>query len=327
MRTNIIQTSDPKMRNILDMVESFASSKASVLVQGESGTGKELLARYIHAKSARAGKEFVAINCAAVPDNLLESELFGYEKGAFTGAEQRKIGKFELANGSTFLLDEISEMPVALQAKLLRVLQEGEVQRVGGNYPVPVNVRIIATTNRNLIEMIEAGEFREDLYYRLNVIPIHIPSLRSRPKDIQMLARLFLESSCEANGLALKSLSVAAEEKLLQWKWIGNVRELQNVIERSALISKSSELSAEDVLIKDFTLNPHLEEIKAGMTVAETEKLLILKTLEYTGQNRTQAAHLLGISIRTLRNKINEYRGSCKAELLGLDPLQQRSSV
>ncbi len=305
---NLINTADPTMRRLVQMAENVAGSRASVLISGESGTGKELMARYIHSKSSRSGRPFVAINCAAMPEGLLESELFGYEKGAFTGALNRKLGKFELAHKSTFLLDEVTEMSLPLQAKLLRVLQEGEVERLGADRPQPVDVRIIATTNRNLLESIQQGGFREDLYYRLNVIPLEIPPLRQRKADIRLLSELFLEMSCANNGLECKELLPEAREKLLSWSWPGNVRELQNVIERSVLMSPQRQLSEADILIKDFRPQPSDPALMPGMTVSEAERLLILKTLEHTCQNRTQAAQLLGISIRTLRNKINEYR-------------------
>lgn len=304
---HIIQTADPKMRQILKMAENIALSRASVLISGESGTGKELLARFIHSKSSRALKKFHAINCAAVPEGLLESELFGYEKGAFTGADNKKPGRFEQAHDSTFLLDEISEMPLLLQAKLLRVLQEGEVERLGGTASVRVNVRVIATTNRNLQQMVSAGSFREDLYYRLNVIPIEIPPLRMRPKDIELLSRLFVDASCAENSIASKQLCDSALAKLLSWSWPGNVRELQNVLERSALLCTEQNMQSEHILINNYVA-PSEPALGPGMTVGEAEKLLIMKTLEFTEQNRTKAAQMLGISIRTLRNKLNEYK-------------------
>ncbi|MCC7402981.1 MAG: sigma-54-dependent Fis family transcriptional regulator [Bdellovibrionales bacterium] len=306
---SVIQTADPRMKSILAVAENIASSRAAVLIQGESGTGKELLARYIHARSPRATQRFIAINCAAVPDNLLESELFGYEKGAFTGADARKLGRFELANNSTFLLDEISEMPILLQAKLLRVIQEGEIERLGGTQPIRVNVRIIATSNRDLRELVTAGKFREDLFYRLNVIPLEVPPLRVRPLDVEMLANHFVETSCSENGLALRPLSPEALHKLKTWNWPGNVRELQNVIERSVLLNSGADLiPAEGIMISGYeeVRDPH--HLRPGMTVFEAERALILKTLEFTGQNRTHAAEMLGISIRTLRNKIKEYK-------------------
>lgn len=308
--TSLIQSADPRMKKIFEVAESVATSRAAILITGESGTGKELLARFIHAKSPRSQRRFVALNCAAVPEGLLESELFGFEKGAFTGADQRKIGKFELANESTFLLDEISEMPLALQAKMLRVLQEGEIERLGGTGPVKINVRMIATTNRSLEKMVRAGEFREDLFYRLNVIPLQVPPLRTRALDIENLTQHFIESSCNDNVLTAKVLSAPALEKLKSYRWPGNVRELQNVIERSVLLCTGPEISADQILL------PEQEEgatpqhsFSPGMTVGEAERLLIEKTLEFTGQNRTRAAEMLGISIRTLRNKLNEYRG------------------
>lgn len=307
MNTNIIHSTDPRMQEVLRISESVAASRATILIQGESGTGKELLARFIHAKSNRSQQRFVAVNCAAVPETLLESELFGYEKGAFTGADQRKLGKFELANNSTFLLDEIGELPIALQAKILRVIQEGEIERLGGALPIKVNIRLIAATNKNLLELVKKGLFREDLYYRLNVIPLEIPPLRERQKDIAFLSRLFLESSCAQNGIPNKTLLPDAESKLIAWGWPGNIRELQNVIERSVLLAKNQNLSAGEILISNFTPTKD-KPLQAGMTVSEAEKILILNTLDHTNQNRTHAAQLLGISIRTLRNKINEYK-------------------
>lgn len=308
MRVNLIQTTDLKMKELLKAVENVAGSKAAILITGESGTGKELLSRYIHNKSYRASRPLYAINCAALPENLLESELFGYEKGAFTGADKRHIGQFEAANGSTFLLDEVSEMPIHLQSKLLRVLQEGEITRLGSTQSIKVDVRIIATSNKDLVKMISAGSFREDLFYRLNVIPLQIPPLRQRLGDLEWLSKYFVALICEENKKNIKILSPEALDKIKKWKWPGNVRELQNVIERSVLMSNSDTLSANEILIKDFQPNQQGIEFQPGLTVAELEKRLILKTLDYTNQNRTQAAHLLGISIRTLRNKIREYK-------------------
>jgi len=306
----VIQVSDPKMKKVYEVAESIAVSRASVLITGESGTGKELLARFIHEKSPRARKRLVALNCAAVPDGLLESELFGYERGAFTGADQRKIGKFEVAHESTFLLDEISEMPLPLQAKLLRVLQEGEVERLGGQSPVKVNVRVIATTNRGLEKMVKNGEFREDLYYRLNVIPLAVPALRARPLDIELLARQFVINSCSENGLVPKILGDEALNKLKSYGWPGNVRELQNVMERSVLLCTGQTISPEQILLPEVAVESPQDpqSFSPGMTVEEAERLLILKTLEFTSQNRTRAAAMLGISIRTLRNKLHEYK-------------------
>lgn len=303
-----IHTADIRMKQLLEMADQIAASRACVLITGESGTGKELLARYIHAKSNRSDKSFVAINSAAVPEGLLESELFGYEKGAFTGADKSKIGKFELAHRGTFMLDEISELPILLQSKLLRVLQEGEIERVGGLKSVNVDIRFIAATNQDLSSLVASGSFREDLFYRLNVIPLRIPALRERPRDIELLSKTFLDVACENNSLPKKELSEESMKKLMSWKWPGNIRELQNIIERSALMCSSSTLKAKDIKIDGYEeLQKNPEGLRAGMTVSEAEKRLILKTLDFTAQNRTQAAHMLGISIRTLRNKLHEY--------------------
>lgn len=313
-RDGLIRTEDGEMSRVLRTVENVAASRATVLLLGESGTGKELLARMIHAKSPRSRSRFVAINCAAVPEGLLESELFGHEKGAFTGAHQQKCGKFELASDGTILLDEISEMPMLLQAKLLRAIQEGEIERVGGRGAIRVNVRIVATSNRDLREMVRRGQFREDLFYRLNVLPIRVPPLRERPKDIELLARYFMEMSSHRNGRAVKRIELDAMAKLLNWSWPGNVRELENVIERAVLLSNGDVLRERDVQIDGDRLAPADQNFQAsaagltaGMTVAQAEKALILKTLEFTEQNRTKAAQMLGISIRTLRNKLHEY--------------------
>ncbi len=302
----LIHTNDPQMKKILTIAANIAASRATILIFGESGTGKEVLARFIHAQSQRAHRRLVAVNCAAVPENLLESELFGYEKGAFTGASVAKPGKFEAAHESTFLLDEISEMPLLLQAKLLRVIQEGEVERLGARQPVKVNVRLIATTNRDLSRMVKDGQFREDLFYRLNVLPLVVPRLRDRVSDIEFLARQFLEKSARLNSRSSKTFSPEAIHKLLTWSWPGNVRELENVIERSVLLSQNDGISSDEILIDGFQESTNLA-ITPGMTLAEVERRLILATLESTGQNRTQAARLLDISIRTLRNKLHEY--------------------
>ncbi len=307
MTNEILKTADPEMKRLVVMAENIAASRATVLITGESGTGKEVLAKLIHEKSPRSTKRLIAVNCAAIPAELLESELFGYEKGAFTGAVTSKPGKFELANDSTFLLDEISELPLLLQAKLLRVIQEGEVERLGAKAPVRVNVRLIATSNRDLPQMIREGKFREDLYYRLNVVPLHVAPLRKRPKDIDLLARFFTEVSSHLNGKAPKSLSEEAILKMKQWNWPGNVRELENVIERSVILSPQPVLSADDILIAGFEAKAPEWDLSPGLTIAEAERRLIMKTLEHTAQNRTQAARLLGISIRTLRNKLHEY--------------------
>jgi two-component system, response regulator FlrC len=308
IESETIVTDDSRMKEVLKVSENVAASRAIILIKGESGTGKELLARFIHNKSPRVSKRFVAINCAALPDGLLESELFGFEKGAFTGATSSKPGKFELASDGTLLLDEMSEMALPLQAKLLRVIQENEVERLGARQPLKVNVRIIATTNRDLAAMVKQGLFREDLFYRLNVIPIEIPPLRERPRDVELLAKHFTQVSSVFNNRGSKVLSDQAIKKLLSWKWPGNIRELENVVERAVLLGHSEIISADGIHIEDYSDSRNAETpFKAGMTVSEAEKLLILKTLEHTHNNRTQAAKLLGISIRTLRNKLHEY--------------------
>jgi len=299
-------TKDPAMMNILKLAENVAASRSTILLIGESGVGKEELSHYIHDVSGRNKGPFVAVNCAALPGNLLESELFGYERGAFTGAHQNKPGKIELADGGTFLLDEISEMPLELQGKLLRVIQEKELERLGASQVRKVDVRFICTTNRDLKEMVKEGSFRKDLFYRINVVPVRIPSLRERPMDIEYLASVLVAKFNENNGGSPKSLDAGAIDKMKRWSWPGNVRELSNVLERSLLLASSSVIVADDLMIEGFA-ESRVPLFGPGMTVEEAEKLLITKTLEFTNQNRTQAAKLLGISIRTLRNKLNEY--------------------
>ena len=300
---------DPVLCSIKALARKIAPSNATVFIQGESGTGKELFARYIHNQSRRKDNPFVAINCAALPETLLESELFGYEKGAFTGAVRNREGKFELAHTGTLLLDEITEIPVHLQAKLLRVLQEGEVDRLGGKYPVPIDVRVVATTNIRIEDLVMEGKFRKDLYYRLNVIPIKIPPLRERPCDVIQLAQYFLERYSEDNGYEIHSFAPEALRKIADYSWPGNVRELQNVVQRAVLISDSSVISPECVI-----LGPALDDCAASasgfslMPLCEVEKMMIEKALSTVEGNRTKAADILGISVRTLRNKLAEYR-------------------
>jgi len=319
----------------LELAEQAAKGKSTVLIQAESGTGKELLARWIHQASPRSEGPFVAVNCAALPENLLEAELFGHEKGAFTGATMQKAGKFEIANHGTILLDEIGEMVPLLQAKLLRVLQEQEVDRVGGSRPIPIDVRVVATTNRELPAMVRAGSFREDLYYRLNVIPLSLPPLRKRRGDIVLLANYF----CEKHALESSSRKELAPETiqlLCEHDWHGNARELENVIQRATALSTNSTIYPQDLFLPG---NSELSkcrsssdsnevsfpapdqrasevdtkvagtlDLKAGFSMNEMEKKLIHLTLAETGGNRTRAAQLLGISLRTLRNKLREYR-------------------
>lgn len=317
-----IITNDPTMIRVLEVAEAVAKSDATVLIQGESGTGKELIARLLHTASARCGNPFVAVNCAALPANLLESELFGHEKGAFTGAQSKKIGKFELAQGGTILLDEISEMDIALQAKLLRVLQEREVDRVGGSEPIAIDVRVLATTNRKLEQSVERGEFRADLYYRLNVIPLTLPALRERRGDIELLINHFMQQFLGSNGITVPRIVMDA---LCAYSWPGNIRELRNAVERAAILSNGSTPTENDFLLSAGTTTPTLRNtvekeivtsgesellIRSGETVQEVERKLIMETLRATNDNRTQAAKMLGVSIRTLRNKLNEYRAS-----------------
>src|SRR5499433_3993106 len=283
------------------------------------------MARYVHNHSKRAGKNFISINCAAIPENLLESELFGHEKGAFTGAIARRIGKFEEATGGTLLLDEISEIDVRLQAKLLRAIQERVIDRVGGMRPVPVDIRIIATSNRNLADAVREGSFREDLLFRLNVVNLKIPPLRERPADILELAQHFAKKYAEANGMPLRPLSADAKRVLTTNRWQGNVRELENTIHRAVLIGQGDEIGAEAIITPDgdrldlaktapavahATLAAEqVTRALVSRTVADVERDLILETLKHCLGNRTHAANILGISIRTLRNKLNEYSG------------------
>jgi len=308
---------DPAMKRILTIADQIAPAEATVLITGESGTGKEVLARYLHRKSRRADGPFVSLNCAAIPDNLLESELFGHEKGAFTGAVARRLGKFEEANGGTLLLDEISEMDPRLQAKLLRAIQEREIDRVGGSAPVKVDIRLLATSNRDLEAEVKAGKFREDLYFRLNVVNLRIPALRNRPEDIPALAGHFIHKYCDLNGLGPKSLGEAALARLVAHPWTGNVRELENTIHRAVLLSPGEIVEPDAITppgaIARTEAPTPTETVAAtaqafiGRTVAEVERDLILSTLTHCLGNRTHAATILGISIRTLRNKLREY--------------------
>lgn len=297
----------PVMKTILNQLEKIALSQASIFITGESGTGKEVIASQIHKLSKRNKNPFIRVNCAAIPDNLVESEFFGHEKGAFTGALLRKMGRFELAHLGTLLLDEVTEIPLGLQAKLLRAIQEQEFERVGGTHPVQVNVRFIATSNRNIQEAIEMKVFREDLYYRLNVLPIHLPPLRERPDDIIPLATYFLEKACEENGKEIKRFSEKAIEKLQSYSWPGNVRELSNIIERSVILDFEKVIDDEHLFFDTLNTQQAKQPITIGMTLHQMEKKWILETLEANHRNRTKTAAMLGISIRTLRNKLHEY--------------------
>ena len=311
-----IITKNKEMNRLMKEAREIADSLASIFIQGESGTGKELFARYIHHYSTRRDRPFVPINCAALPENLLESELFGHEKGSFTGAFIKKKGKFEIANHGTILLDEISEMDIKLQSKLLRVLQEREIDRIGGISPIPVDVRVISTTNRDIKKLIDDGSFREDLYYRVNVIPFHLPPLRKRRDDISLLANYFIEKYNRIDKRGVKGLTEEAMQSLMQKQWRGNVRELENVIERAILMCKGDLIDKEGLFITEkikqtedtgYTFMP-------TVSLREMEKKLIFHALDQTNGNRTHAAGILGISVRTLRNKLNEYRN--KMEVL-----------
>lgn len=327
-QTSVIFASDA-IRQVLALADQIAGSDASVLITGESGTGKEVIARYIHKKSPRSSKPFITVNCAAIPENLLESELFGHEKGSFTGALNRRIGKFEEANNGTLLLDEISEMDVRLQAKLLRAIQEKEIDRIGGTKPVKVNLRILATSNRDMEAEVQKGNFREDLYFRLNVINLRLPKLADRLEDISPLADFFVQKYSKANNLPSRKLTQPALDKLKKYHWPGNVRELENIMHRSVLMAQGNVIDENAVLLptsKPIAMAP--AEINSastaaaisenlskgakrndmvGRTVESVEKELILDTLSHCLGNRTHAANILGISIRTLRNKLKLY--------------------
>jgi DNA-binding NtrC family response regulator len=338
--SNTMIASDPSMQSVVKLADKIAPSEATVLISGESGTGKEVMSQYIQRKSRRANGPFIAVNCAAIPENLLESELFGHEKGAFTGANSRRIGKFEEAHTGTILLDEITEMHISLQAKLLRAIQEREITRVGSNDTVKVDVRIIATSNRNLQDAVNKKEFREDLYFRLNVVNIPLPPLRDRPKDILVLAQFFADKYAEANGVPKKKLSRASEAKLQSYNWRGNIRELENTMHRAIIVSMEDELEPDAIHLQDSSFadghastgaavntntapvssadpkksasagvkNPGAVESLIGRSMADVERDLILNTLDFCLGNRTHAANILGISIRTLRNKLTQYK-------------------
>lgn len=345
--THKVIYSDAAMAAVLRMADQIAPSEASILITGESGTGKEVMARYVHRKSKRADMPFISVNCAAIPENLLESELFGHEKGAFTGAVARRIGKFEEAGGGTMLLDEISEMDIRLQAKLLRALQEREIDRVGGGKPIKVDIRVVATSNIDLFQAVRNGTFREDLLYRLNVVNLSIPPLRSRPQDIVALAKYFIEKYAKANGLPVKPISTASLRLLQSHAWKGNVRELENTIHRALLLSQENEIEPAAIVLPDGSAQHNMipagaaagpaaraasaaEDTVRGMvgrTVADVEQDLILNTLNHCLGNRTHAANILGISIRTLRNKLNAYRDNGVSIPAPVNDFMERVSV
>jgi DNA-binding NtrC family response regulator len=305
-----IVTQNEEMKKLLQFAENVSYSKSTVLIMGETGTGKELFARYIHQCSPRSEKPFMAVNCAALPEGLLESELFGHEKGSFTGATENKEGKFELANNSSLLLDEVTEMSPPLQAKLLRVLQEHEVDKIGGRAPIPVDVRVIATSNRDIRKRIQDQEFREDLYYRLNVVPINLIPLRERIDDIPVLVENFINQFCQENGKSSIKVDAATLTLLKKYRWPGNIRELGNIVERSCLMCQGDTMLPSHLFF-DEELHPNEKEApRMSGTIYEMEKELIMQTLEEVSGNKTKAADSLGISIRTLRNKLNEYNSA-----------------
>jgi DNA-binding NtrC family response regulator len=308
--SNIIGNSNP-MQKVFDAIRMVAKSRATVLIQGASGTGKELVARAIHYNSDRKNGPFVTTNCAALPEGLVESEMFGHEKGAFTGAYRMTKGRFEMASGGTLLLDEVSEIGLSLQAKLLRVIQEREIERVGGGKPIVVDVRLIATTNKDLKKAVEEGRFREDLFYRFNVVPIYLPTVAERREDIPLLIQHFIKKFSNENGRNIKGISEDTMKMLSQRDWQGNVREIENCLERAIVMCGTN---VDTLNIQHFffgeglNINAKIEASVLPMTLRDVEKNLIMKTLQENDNNRTKTAELLGISVRTLRNKLNEYR-------------------
>ncbi len=313
-KLNPIFSKNSRMAQIYEQIKKVAQSKASVLIQGESGTGKELIAHAIHSHSPRCEKPFIRVNCAALAETLLESELFGHERGAYTGAVSKHVGRFELANEGTLLLDEISEISPNIQAKLLRVLEEEEFERVGGEKTIRINVRIVATTNRNLVNEIREGTFREDLFYRLNVVPIYLPPLRERREDIPLLINYYIKKYSLENTATVKSLDKDAMEYLCQYNWPGNIRELRNVIQRAVVMGSSEILQLEQIssLIMYHDLRQSEKIVASGKAIEDVEKDLIYNTLEMTGGNKTRAAELLKITTRTLRNKLSRYNAEYK---------------
>jgi len=305
---NIIGRSSA-MQEVFDTIRQVAASRATVLIQGESGTGKELVAKAIHQLSSRNKGPFVAVHCAALSENLLESELFGHEKGAFTGAMERRIGRFEKADGGSLFLDEISEIDASVQVKILRALEERQIERVGGDTPVEVDTRLIAATNRDLKDMVEKGDFREDLFYRLYVVVITLPPLRDRQDDILLLLNHYLAVFNEENGKQIEGFTPAAYEMLSAYGWPGNIRELRNLVERMVVLSRGQWLDVKDIpaQVRETTAGGGEVRIDAGLTVDEMEKRMIIQALEKTGGNRTKAAEQLGISRRTLHRKLNQY--------------------
>ncbi|HHT9145334.1 MAG: sigma-54 dependent transcriptional regulator [Candidatus Brocadiaceae bacterium] len=313
-KLNSVFSRNSKMSLIYEQIKKIAQSKASVLIQGESGTGKELIARAIHFHSPRCEDPFIRVNCAALAETLLESELFGHERGAYTGAISKHTGRFELANEGTLLLDEISEISPNIQAKLLRVLEEEEIERVGGEKTIKIDVRIVATTNRNLMNEIQKGTFREDLYYRLNVVPIYLPPLRERRGDIPLLVDYYLRKYSLENNAVVKSIDKEAMDYLCQYNWPGNIRELKNIIQRAVVMGSHEVLQLEqfNCLFTHQDVERSGNTLTAGKAIEDVERDLIYSTLEKTGGNKTKAAELLKITARTLRNKLHKYNEESK---------------
>jgi two-component system response regulator AtoC len=299
-----IISESPSMKKILADIPNIALSHANIFITGETGTGKEVIAQAIHSHSARSQCPFIKVNCAAVPDTLIESEFFGHEKGSFTGANAQHRGRFELADSGTLLLDEVTEIPLLLQAKLLRVVQEQEVERIGGTSPIKIDVRLISTSNHGISSAINQKLLREDLYYRLNVIPIHLLPLRDRVEDILPLTDYYLEKMCHQNGRPLKTLTADARQKLLDYQWPGNVRELANVLERAIIMSPSTTITPDLLLIDQHSLKPSLP---IGLSLEQLEQQFILQTFEACQGNRKKTATQLGISLRTLATKLKNY--------------------
>jgi two-component system response regulator FlrC len=309
---------DPSFRAFLEEADRAACTDATVLITGQSGAGKEVIARRIHGRSRRAAGPFVALNCAALPETLLEAELFGVKKGAYTGADEDRLGHFERAEGGTLLLDEIGDLPLSLQAKLLRALEERRVMPLGGAEPVPVDIRVVAATQRDLVDAVSAGEFRSDLYFRLRVIPLRVPSLAERPADIPALAAHLSGRIAERLGRPAPKLSREAMVRLERHAWPGNVRELRNVIERAVVLDRTGTISADDLFLDEWEGSEPNSRLQAGMTIAQAERCLIEKTLDAAGGNRTKASEMLGISVRTLRNKLRNYREEKPAQPLSM---------
>ena len=298
------------MLKIFDIIKNVANTVSTVLISGETGTGKEIVARAIHYNSSRADRPFIKMNCAALPEGLIESELFGHEKGAFTSAVKSSTGRFEQANRGTLLLDEISEISPKIQTKLLRVIQERELERLGSGQTISVDVRIIATSNRDLKQEVSKGKFRDDLFFRLQVIPINLPPLRERLDDIPLMSEYFLQKYCRREGVPIKALSEKVVKYFMSYNWPGNVRELENYIERAVVMSSSQELKISDFPMEVAVGSPGFEGVDSdvGSTIADMERRLIYRTLEANEWNKARTAEILGITTRTLRNKLGEYR-------------------